>query len=108
MLSEALKPELRTKLDVGPLPRGGNGNTVNNTSSGYNQTSGASFRIIADLGNWDNSVGTNSPGQSGDPASSHYADLFEMWAKGKYFPIFYSPTKIESVAECVTILKPEK
>jgi len=43
MLSEALKPDFRVKLDVGPLPRGGNSNTVNNTSSGYNQTSGASF-----------------------------------------------------------------
>jgi penicillin amidase len=108
MLSEALTPELRAKLDIGPLPRGGDGNTVNNTSSGYNQTSGASFRIIADLGNWDNSVGTNSPGQSGDPASPHYADLFEMWAKGKYFPLFYSRTKIESVAEHITTLKPKK
>lgn len=107
MLSEALQPELRAKLDVGPLPRGGNGNTVNNTSSGYNQTSGASFRIIADLGNWDNSVGTNTPGQSGDPASPHYSDLFLMWAKGKYFPVFFSRAEIESVAEHVTVLEPK-
>jgi len=107
MLSNAVKPELRTKLDIGPLPRGGNSYTVNNTSSGYNQTSGASFRIIADLGNWDNSLGTNSPGQSGDPKSPHYADLFETWAKGKYFPVFFSRSRIESAAERVTILKPK-
>lgn len=106
MLGTAVKPELRAELEVGPLPRGGNSYTVNATSSGYNQTSGASFRIIADLGNWDNSVGTNSPGQSGDPNSPHYADLFDMWAKSKYFPIFFSRTKIESAAESVTILKP--
>jgi penicillin amidase len=108
MLSNAVKPELRAELDVGPLPRGGNSYTVNNTSSGYNQTSGASFRIIADLRNWDNSLGTNSPGQSGDPKNPHYADLFEMWAKGKYFPIFFSRSKIESAAERVTTLKPAK
>lgn len=106
MLGNAVKPELRAELEVGPLPRGGNSYTVNATSSGYNQTSGASFRIIADLGNWDNSLGTNSPGQSGDPNSPHYADLFDMWAKAKYFPIFFSRTKIESAAESVTILKP--
>jgi penicillin amidase len=107
MLSSAVKPELRAELDVGPLSRGGNSYTVNNTSSGYNQTSGASFRIIADLGNWDNSVGTNSPGQSGDPKSPHYADLFEMWAQGKYFAIFFSRSKIESSAESITTLKPK-
>jgi penicillin amidase len=107
MLSNAVRPELRAELDVGPLPRGGNSYTVNNTSSGFNQTSGASFRIIADLGNWENSVGTNSPGQSGDPKSPHYADLFEMWAKGKYFPIFFSRSKIESAAESITTLKPK-
>ncbi len=108
MLSQAVKPELRAKLEVGPLPRGGNSYTVNNTSSGYNQTSGASFRIIADLGDWDNSLGTNSPGQSGDPSSPHYADLFEMWARGKYFPIFFSRSRIESAAESITTLKPVK
>jgi penicillin amidase len=106
-LSNVVKQELRAKLDIGPLPRGGNSYTVNNTSSGYNQASGASFRIIADLGNWDNSLGTNSPGQSGDPKSPHYADLFEMWAEGKYFPIFFSRSKIESTSERITILKPK-
>jgi penicillin amidase len=107
-LSRAVSEELRTKLDVGPMARGGNGNTVNNTSSGYNQTSGASFRIIADLSNWDNSRGTNSPGQSGNPSSPHYADLFEMWAQGNYFPVYYSRQKIESAAESLRVLKPKK
>jgi hypothetical protein len=31
-----------------------------------------------------------------------------MWAKAKYFPIFFSRTKIESAAERVTTLKPIK
>jgi len=108
LLSSAVNDKLRSRLDVGPLPRGGNSYTVNNTSGGYNQTSGASFRIIAHLGDWDKSVGTNSPGQSGDPASPHYADLFKMWAKGKYFPVFFSREKIESVVESITLLKPAK
>jgi hypothetical protein len=29
-----------------------------------------------------------------------------MWAKGKYFPIFFSRSKIESAAESITTLKP--
>ncbi|MGD8535297.1 MAG: penicillin acylase family protein [Candidatus Aminicenantes bacterium] len=108
MLSRAVNEELRAQLDVGPLPRGGNSYTVNNTSSGFNQTSGASFRIIADLSDWDNSLGTNSPGQSGNPKSPHYADLFEIWARGDYFPIYFSRNKIESAAGQMTVLKPKK
>ncbi len=108
LFSSAVNEELRAKLDVGPLPRGGNSYTVNNTSSGYNQTSGASFRIIADLSDWDKSFGTNSPGQSGNPNNPHYADLFEMWARGDYFPVYFSRKKVESAAEKITILKPEK
>jgi penicillin amidase len=53
-------------------------------------------------------VGTNCPGQSGDPESPHYADLFKPWAKGKYFPIFFSRDKIESAAGFLITLKPVK
>jgi penicillin amidase len=48
----------------------------------------------------------NNPGQSGDPDSPHYRDLFDLWARGKYFPVFYSRTKIDSVTEGVTMLHP--
>ncbi len=106
LLSNAVNDEISRKMNIGPLPRGGYGYTVNSTSGADNQRSGASFRIIADTGNWDRSVGTNAPGQSGDPNNSHYADLFKMWAEGKYFPVFYSREKVESVAEGSTILSP--
>ena len=105
-MTAAVTPELRRRLDVGPLPRGGYGGTVHNTGNGDNQTSGASFMIIADTANWDNSVGLSNPGQSGDPDSPHYRDLFELWARGRYFPIFYSRAKIDSVTESVTLLQP--
>ena len=105
-LGATVRSDLRDQLDVGPVSRGGYGRTVNNTGNGDNQTSGASFRIIADSENWDNSVGTNSPGQSGDPDNVHYRDLFDLWARGQYFPIFYSREKVESVVEQTTNLEP--
>jgi penicillin amidase len=105
-LSGAVVPSLQARLDVGPLPRGGSANTVNNTSDSDNQVSGASFRLIADVGDWDRSLGTNTPGQSGDPESPHYRDLFGPWARGEYFPAFYSRPKIESVTEAKTVLMP--
>jgi penicillin amidase len=96
-LSAAVSNELRAQLDVGPLPRGGNGFTLGNTGGGDNQTSGASFRIFVDTRDWDNTLGMNTPGQVGDPDSPLYDNLFELWANDKVFPAFYSRDKIESV-----------
>jgi penicillin amidase len=109
-LSDALNDDddLRAQLDIGPYPRGGSGFTVNMTGSGYNQRSGASFRIIADCSDWDNSVGTNCPGQSGNPESPHYKDLIEPWTGGQYFPIYFSRQKVASAAESILVLKPMK
>ena len=96
-LSAAVDEETRARLDVGPLPRGGNGFTLGNTASGDNQTSGASFRIFVDTRDWDNTLGMNTPGQVGDPDHPLYANLFELWANDQVFPAFYSRDKIESV-----------
>ncbi len=105
-LSSVLKEEWRTRLDVGPLPRGGDANTVCATSGLNRQTSGASFRFIADLSDWDNSLGTNCPGQSGDYRSPHYSDLFRDWAEGRYFPVLFQRQKIMKAAEKITYLVP--
>ncbi|MFN8059816.1 MAG: penicillin acylase family protein [Vicinamibacterales bacterium] len=105
-LAGAVNAEWRGRFNVGDLPRGGNGETVNNSGDEDNQTSGASFRIVADTDDWDNSVGTNNPGQSGDPSNPHYRDLYELWARGQYFPVAYSRAKIESVAESRQTLVP--
>ena len=92
--------DLGRKLDVAPAPRGGTGYTVSPTGYGDNQTSGPSYRIIADASNWDNSVATvNLPGQSGDPESPHYRDLFDLYVAGKHVPLFFSREKVESVTE---------
>ncbi|HEY9428761.1 MAG TPA: penicillin acylase family protein [Gemmatimonadaceae bacterium] len=105
-LTNAVSDDVRSKLDVGPLPRGGDSYTVGATGGGDNQTSGASFRIIANTGDWDSSVGSNTPGQSGDPDNPHYSDLFQLWARDKYFPVAYTRARVESVAESVTVLEP--
>ena len=106
-LSGAVDARMRRKLEVGPLPRGGNSYTVGNTGGNDNQSSGASFRIIVDLEDWDNGVAMNSPGQSGDPDSKYYDNLFELWANDKFFPLFYSRDRIESAADYTLMLNPE-
>lgn len=94
------------RFNVGDAPRGGDAYTVNATGGGDNQTAGGSFKIVADSGDWDGSVGLNNPGQSGDVNSPHYRDLYPLWARGEYFPIFYSRAKVESVTESETKLVP--
>ena len=96
-MSAAVTPDIRQKLEVGPAPRGGNAYTVNMTSSNMNQRSGGSFKIISDTGNWDRTLATNTPGQNGNPDHPHYRNLFDLWARDQYFPLFYSREKVEGV-----------
>jgi len=102
-----LNSQMQQKADMGPAPRGGNSYTVCATSSKNNQYKGASFRIITDTKNWDNSVGTNTPGQSENPDSKFYKNLFESWANDQYFPLYYSKSKIETILDNRMILSPE-
>jgi penicillin amidase len=105
-LSFALGNEWKSKLNCGPAPRGGNGYTLCATGGNNNQTSGASFRIIVDTGDWDKSVGINTPGQSGNPESQFYKNLFNSWANDQYFPLYYSREKIENIMVEKFILGP--
>jgi penicillin amidase len=105
-LSNVVKEDVRRTLDIGPAPRGGYGHTVNNTGGRDNQTHGASFRLIVDTSDWDRTLGTNTPGQSGDPRSPHYRDLFEIWANDQFFPVFYTRPKVELVRESTLVLQP--
>lgn len=97
--SKILDSASRTQFDVGPMARGGSANTVNQSSyrlSDFIQINGPSFRVVIDVGNWDNSRAINAPGQSGDPGNPHYRDLAEQWAKGEYFPLLYSRSAVEA------------
>jgi len=95
-----------SKLNLGPLPRGGNAYTPGSTGGNDRQSSGASFRMIVNTGDWDATVGTNAPGQSGNPESPFYNNLFKDWAEDRYFPVLYTKEKIESVTYKRTLLIP--
>lgn len=97
-LGRIVTDSLAEKLNHGPLPRGGNGTTPGSTGSNYNQSSGASFRMIVDTEDWDKAVATNAPGQSGNPESAFYGNLFVSWARDEFFPIYYSKEEIIGAA----------
>jgi penicillin amidase len=102
-----LQPQAKALVDLGPIPRPGDGNTVNAAGGpGFTQAAGASYREIFDLSNWDNSLAINTPGQSGQPGSPHYSDLLQLWSEGKYFPLSYSREKVEANATEKLVLEP--
>lgn len=106
-MSNAVNEVTRKKLEAGPLPRGGSGSTPGVTSNTDNQTHGATFRIAVDLKNWDNCMFTNAPGQSGNPESPFYKNLFELWANDQHFPVYFTKEKIEKSAAEKTTLQPK-
>ena len=107
-LSALVDEEIRDRLNIGPLPRGGSGDTVGNTGyrvEDFRQTGGSSWRVVVDVGSWDDSLFMNAPGQSGDPRSPHYADMFEEWARDGAFPLLYGREKVETATEQRILLK---
>jgi penicillin G amidase len=92
-----------------PISRPGDAFTVNATGGpGFQQTAGASYREIIDVSDWDRSVTTNTPGESGNPGSRHYSDLAADWAAGRYHPLPYSRAAVEAAAEERIVLEPAK
>jgi penicillin amidase len=97
------------QMSVGPLSFGGAANVPRAATyrrSDYRLISGASFRMVLDVGNWDASRAVNTPGQSGDPFSGHYRDLAPLWATGQYVPLLYSRAAVEAATAEVIELKP--
>ncbi|MDX1333982.1 MAG: penicillin acylase family protein, partial [Robiginitalea sp.] len=106
-LSSLVADSLSRGWDLGPLPRGGNGYTPGSTGNNYNQSSGATFRVIIPVGDWERTLGINSPGQSGDPRSPYYDNLFDLWARDGYFPLRYSRDSIVKHADSKWVLLPK-
>jgi penicillin amidase len=99
--------ERQALFDLPPVRRGGDGDTVNvGVGNGFEVGHGASFREVLDTADWDRSVATSVPGQSGQPGSPHYGDLLPLWGEGKYFPLLFSREKIEAAATERLVLEP--
>lgn len=106
----AVAPEAtRSAWNVGPVSKSGDDETLGRSTwrpADFRLVSGASARFVADAGDWSNAWATNSPGQSGDPRSPHYRDLFTDWANDKYFPLLFARPAVEAAAEQRIVLVP--
>ena len=92
---------IKKGFDVGPYSKGGANSSVmlaHYNKEDYRVRVGASVRMVIDVGNWDNSVWINAPGQSGVPGNVHYDDLAQLWARGEYVPMLYSEVAINEAS----------
>jgi penicillin amidase len=104
----AVDAQMASLLNVGPISRDGYGLTPLSTGGkGFSQTAGATFREVIDVSNWDRSVATSAPGQSGQPGSHHYSDLAKLWGDERYFPLPYSDSAVSASTEATLLLMPE-
>lgn len=105
-LGRIVNQEWQDKLNAGPLPQGGYSYTPGASAYGDNNTSGASFRILVDTEDWEKTLGINTPGQSGDPTSSFYKNLFPIWAKNEFVAIPYSRETVKSRSSEIQVFVP--
>jgi penicillin amidase len=86
---------LERVFNLGPFPWGGDANTLNQASVPPLNPTGnpgmiASMRMVVDVGGWEASRFVLPGGQSGNPFSPHYADMFPLWRRGDGVPIAWS------------------
>jgi acyl-homoserine-lactone acylase len=119
-LAQYMSPSQRTSinaikgyLDRGPDPAGGDHGTLNVAAYQWGQDFDTwlipAMRIVVDFGREEPLIGLNSSGQSGNPASKHYADGIEAWLKGQYmtFP-FQSRNLDKAYGNKRLLLMPDK
>lgn len=108
-LSPILNETDKARFNVGEWPLAGSAFTplAASYNNNFQLTSGASYRMILDVGNWDASQVTNTPGQSGNVNSKHYRDLAPIWASGQYFPLVYSKDAVQANTETTITLTPD-
>jgi penicillin amidase len=97
-------------VNAGPVPARGGPYTVNAASFSFDDPyvmrSGASYRQILDLSDWDASRFQHTTGQSGQPFHPHYADMIAPWQAVNHQPMHFSRAAVEANAAATLRLVP--
>jgi penicillin G amidase len=67
----------------------------------------SAYRLIADCGDWDNTLSCIPGGQSGQRGSPHYADQVDAWRRVAYHPLSFTRPAIARVQRHTLRLVPE-
>lgn len=102
---------LRSTFNLGPVPVGGDSNTVAQAgvrpmSPTANPPNIANLRAVFDLADLSRSVVVLCGGQSGNPCSPHYADQFPLWQAGETITLPWEQDRVIREAKHVLRLVP--
>ena len=105
--------EYQKILNLGPVTWGGDEQTLNVAAgSMLDPTVTPDFipnlRSVIDVSNWDENYFSLAGGQSSDPTSKHYSDLFNLWKDGKGIQIAWSKDKIKEISTEELEITPKK
>ena len=100
VLKDKFEMPLREHVDATGGASGGDGATLNaRWYASFDQpqvTGGASFRAVVDTSDWESAKAINFPGQSADPQSVHYKDLYPLWINGDSISLHFSMAAVQS------------
>jgi penicillin amidase len=99
-------------FNLGPVPCGGDADVINQAAVlPFLPLAPAdnlpSLRAVFDVGVWENSRFVLPGGQSGNPMSPHYGDLFALWQRGEGVPIAFTAQQMEAAAVETLELRPQ-
>jgi penicillin G amidase len=102
-------PGLGKVFDLGPVPCGGDLATLSQGAVDFNDPTGnpvgvTNMRFLVDVGRWDDTRVVLAGGQSGNPLSPHYGDMFELWKKGETARLWWSRDAVARAAVSVLTL----
>lgn len=107
-LRHPLQSLTKNDWSIEPLALGGSSSTLNYATyrlHDFSVVAGPSVRMVIDVGDWDNSLFVNNPGQSGLPSSEHYKDLLANWQEASPVPLLYSRERIDNVTTTKIMLR---
>jgi penicillin G amidase len=104
---------IRNIFNLPPVPIGGDSNTIFQAGVSYRNPQTPShnmpnLRVVFDCGNWSNSRVVLCGGQSGNPLSVNYSDLFDFWQRGEAVPLPWTAEEVLKTAVATLRLNPAK
>jgi penicillin amidase len=100
-------------VNRGAFPTNGGRVAANATSWGFADvgeefavSSAPSMRMILDVGAFDNSLASNTTGQSGHPFSPHYDDMVQEWLAVEHHPMIFTREAVEAAGMSTLVLQP--
>jgi penicillin amidase len=104
-------PALAPFFGLPSFPIGGDTDTVHQTAYLIqdpfdNNTYSPGFRQILDFSDFSRSRVLIIPGESGHPTSPHYGDLVDLWRRGDFIPMLWTPEEVDKETRALLTLDP--